>query len=826
VTAAAGSVVDGDVNDPDAPYTPNNTISTPQDIPNPVNVGGYVNQPGNGTAGRSTVSGDVSDVYRLSLFAGQQITLSIANATSPNDLDLFLGDINGSLITSSEGVGDTETIVSTVTGTYLVEVFAFDGASSYVLTISQATSAPAGTLSVLGDFIPGEAVARFNESFITKAGSTSNLSVLASTVGMEAMAGAMGREVLLKAGSAAQLSNTAQALNIKSSARQLPALMQDANIDPAKVETISLIKALRRRPDIEYAEPNYVVHSLLTPNDNRYPLQWHYPLINLPQAWDVTTGDSGVIVAVIDSGVILSHPDLQGQLIQGYDFVSDVTSAQDGNGIDNNPDDPGNSLSPGASIFHGTHVAGTIGAATNNITGVSGINWATSIMPLRALGAFGSGTSYDILQAVRYAAGLPNDSRTVPAQRADVINLSLGSNGSSSAEQNVYTQARNAGVIIVAAAGNDNSGTPFYPASYNGVVSVSAIDIRKNKAWYSNFGTAVDVAAPGGDASRDINGDGFGDGVMSTSGDDSSGGILTDYRFLQGTSMATPHVAGVAALMKAVDPTISPADFDNLLAGGLLTEDLGVAGRDNIYGHGLIDAHKAVVAAGGTSAVPVLVATPSALNFGSAETAFTLTLANGGGAVLSINTPTDDAAWLTVAEDTVDGNKNGTYTVTVDRGSLAAGIYIATITITSSANIVSVPVIMQVSSAAVSVDAGRQYILLIDSVTGDKLDTVAADATSGRYSYSFSQVPAGTYWIFSGSDSNNDGSICDAGESCGALLTVTQPTELVVDSDQILSDFPTSYETSFTGQSGLSGGAVIQSYTRSDPASVSRQLQR
>ena len=816
VIATGGSVVDGDVNDPNALFVSNNTISSPQDIPNPVNVGGYVNQPGTGDPGRSQVTGDATDLYRISVVAGQRITLIIGDSSSLNDLDLFLGDVDGNLVDSSEGVGNTETIISLVTGTYLIEVFAFSGASNYVLTVSQEVLAGnVDTLSTLDDFIPGDMVVRYNDAIDIKSSSLASLSSKASSAGLTTRAGAINREVLLSLDETRQTDSAIQTLKTSPFEKHQSVLMQNANIDAKKVETIRMIKALRRRSDIKYADPNYIIRPLLLPNDQYYSLQWHYSLINLPQAWDITTGSTDVIVAVIDTGVILSHPDLQGKLIQGYDFILSTSTSRDGDGIDNNPDDPGDLNNNGSSTFHGTHVAGTIGAATNNVTGVSGVTWSTSIMPLRALGFLG-GTQYDVSQAVRYAAGLDNDSGTLPAQRADVINLSLGGGSFSQGTQDLVTEVRNQGVIIIAAAGNDNTNVPFYPASYNGVVSVSAVDINKNQASYSNFGAAIDVAAPGGDGTPDINGDGYPDLVLSTIGDDSSGSTQAVFGFLNGTSMASPHVAGVAALMKAVNPALSPAAFDSLLSSGQLTEDLGLTGRDDVYGHGLIDAHKAVVAAGGSPVAPNLVVNPSSLNFGAIGTTLSLTLENSGSDILITNTPTDNASWLTVTESDVDVNGNGTYAVSINRTALGAGTYTATITITSSANTVSVPVIMQVSNVAVPADAGFQYILLIDPVTGNALDDYKTSAINGRYSYSFDQVPAGTYLIVSGSDSNNNSFICDAGESCGAYLTVEQPSEVNVNASQSLSDFPTAYITGFSALAAESGNNSRRSYRRLD----------
>ena len=197
-------------------------------------------------------------------------------------------------------------------------------------------------------------------------------------------------------------------------------------------------------------EPNYYVHSTAEPDDIFYEDQWNLSAINLPEAWEYTTGSSNVVVAVVDTGVLMDHPDLAGQLTNdGYDFISDPDISLDGDGIDSNPDDPGDMMYGTHSSFHGTHCAGIVAAASNNGIGVSGVAWETKIMPIRVLGDGGVGTTYDVLQGVLYAAGLENDSDTVPSQPADVISLSLGGDGG--ADQYVYNQVRAQGIIVVAA---------------------------------------------------------------------------------------------------------------------------------------------------------------------------------------------------------------------------------------------------------------------------------------------------------------------------------------------------------------------------------------
>lgn len=499
ITAASGSVADSDVNDPNAAYAPNDDIATAQSIGNPATVGGYVNQPGFGATGPSRVAGDANDVYRVTLAAGQVITLTIGDI-STGDVDLFLFDGAGTtLVDSSEGVGVTETITVTTAGSYLINVYAFDGATNYILTIGQSiNTASAPPLSVLSEFVPGELIARFEPATATKRGAQA-LGTRIEAMGMElttSAAAAAERPVLIKL-DASTLSATSATAGAATAKEVLPLGIAGNAALERKWRTLRAIKQLGQQPGVRYAEPNYILKPSATPNDNSYLLQWHYPLINLPQAWDITTGSSAVIVAVIDSGVLLAHPDLQGQLVGGYDFISDPINARDGNGRDTDPTDPGDN--PGRSRFHGTHVAGTIAAATNNATGVAGVAWNARIMPLRVLGLNG-GSNDDVNQAILYAARLSNGSGTLPAQRADIINMSLGRPNFSQAQQDVITQARNQGVIIIAAAGNAaQQGNPIgYPAAYNGVVSVGAVDMNKTRAPYSSFNAFVDIAAPGG----------------------------------------------------------------------------------------------------------------------------------------------------------------------------------------------------------------------------------------------------------------------------------------------------------------------------------------
>jgi serine protease len=599
VPAAETAVDSDDGRNPDAIYLPNDTAATAQALPNPVTVTGYVNQPGSGPEGRSRAAGDLVDVYRVGLRAGQRIALTIAGDGVQADLDLGLADLDGNLLDASAGQVRVESLTVKIDGDYLALVGTNRGASGYELTIGPAWAPAAHSLRLSDSFAAGEAIVRFpDQRAEIRGGLRAQTRVLGGFAGRENET--RQRNVLFDLARLKQVTAYRTLANVESSG--FPGGFQPA--DPAaqaKLATLYRVKVLSLDPEVQSAGLNYFRKILFVPNDPYYPYQWHYPQINLPQAWDVTTG-ANAIVAVIDTGVVASHPDLQGQLVAGYDFIKDPAIAGDGDGIDPNPDDPGDHYrNDGSSSFHGTHVSGTVAAATNNSVGVAGVAFGAKVMPLRTLGVGGGGYDYDIEQAVRFAAGLANDSGTVPPRRADVINLSVGGPGFSPGSQAVYDQARAAGVVIVAAAGNDGIDEMNYPAAFPGVIAVGAVDINKVRAWYSNFGSWISVVAPGGNTGQDVNGDGRPDGVLSTATTDSSGMLVNDYATWMGTSMAVPHVAGVIALMKAVNPGLTPQRVADLLASGALTDDLGAPGKDDQFGYGLINASKAVTAAGGGS---------------------------------------------------------------------------------------------------------------------------------------------------------------------------------------------------------------------------------
>jgi serine protease len=825
VSIPGHTAVDKDVNDAwnDVPQPEsNNSFEEAQVLLyTPIILGGFVTVAQASECaegGRLCSEGDSSDFYRVTLSGEQTVNLYVSDDI---EVSLHLYDDNQLLLNSVSGFSKNLTLpVTDANGNYYIQVEAHDGTSNYIMTItSSATTSDSSQLSPDQDFVPREFIVRFKE--LKKDDMSINDPALkARSLGLTVAFQSDSGPILVRI-QENQKEFLYKNLKIQSGIHNIHNSRVGNREHTAKLETIQTILAMRQRSDVLYAEPNYIRKiSAITPNDEYYGYQWHYPLIYLPDAWELIPDQSGsVVVAVVDTGVLMEHPDFNGQLTSdGYDFISDPNMANDGDGRDDNPNDPGDELHNGISSFHGTHVSGTIAAATDNNSGVAGVTWRTQtkIMPLRALGLNGEGTSFDILEAVKYAAGLQNVSGLLPDQKADIINLSLGGSTSSAAEEDVYNQVRAQEVIIVAAAGNESSSTPIYPASYDSVVSVSAVDTNAELTPYSNYGATVDVAAPGGDLSKDFNdgGDGYPDGILSALGDDSGAGVTYEYSFLEGTSMATPHVAGVAALMKAVSSNLTPDEFDAFLINGSLTTDIGEIGKDTQFGYGLIDAYSAVLAAQGGEIPTVLKVSSGTLDFGSELTSLSISAQMMGSGSLSITSVNADASWVDITPEgsnvdlDTDPNTDIPSTVVFDvqiqrpENSLD-GIYTATITFDTTANTIEVPVSMQIVSTDPNSDAGFQYIILIDPDTYETRYLVGTSVQNGRYYYQFKNVAEGRYLLVAGTDMDNDQSIGESGEAFGMYLSKEEPTVINVTSDLTQLDFLSGFAIKLSADLGV-----------------------
>jgi serine protease len=829
ITAANNIAVDSDLNDPLAPYVENNDfnnnfidIATSEDfanaqsLVNPVMLNGFVSRQGTLSQGdRFESSPDIADMFRISLYGGQYVSLRIASfdssAPMAYDVDFQVYDSGFNLIATSDSYTEFESyqVPDGSDGEYYIRVYAHSGTNKYVLSVgSTSLSGAIATTAVSADFIPYQAIIKRSPQTLMAKSSES----LGQMDGVTLSHDSRDRNVLLSMTPSSNfmtlMSQSAKALEADGGMQAIPEETRQ------KIETLRMIKQLNLRGDIESASPNFIYRAMREPNDTYYSYQEHYRQIRLPQAWDITTGTPAtgdVIVAVIDTGLATDHEDFTDQLVSGYDFISDTASSRDGDGIDNDPNDPGTSEVPGESVFHGTHVAGTIAAASNNSRGVAGVSWGAKIMPLRVLGLGGSGSSYDIEQAVRYAARLPNDSNTVPNQAADIINLSLGGAGFSQQSQDLYTQVRNSGVIIIAAAGNNNSSELFYPASYDGVVSVSAMDWENDKAPYSNYGSAVDVGAPGGDLSVDNNGDSYSDGILSCVMNDSTGVPQSNYRFLQGTSMASPHVAGVVALMKAAYPDLTPAILDSMLSSGEMTNDMGDTGRDDIYGYGMIDALKSVQAASAAASNPApdtVIVTPTSLNFGFNLNEASVTLTGQGTNPPGVVSIDSSEPWLSVAANSVDADGLGTYTLTVDRTDLVDAVYSATVDFVlndTDATTLSISVSMRKLTQTTDIvgNAGYLYLVLFD-LSSNNQGQLALSPNNGTYNFQLTGVAEGEYYLVAGSDVDNDGLICEVGESCGAYPLQGREEVVNVTGDMTGLDFLATINSGLSGTAGVS----------------------
>jgi serine protease len=394
------------------------------------------------------------------------------------------------------------------------------------------------------------------------------------------------------------------------------------------------VEAMARRiaalPDVEYAEPDRIMFPTLAPNDASYPSQWHYFEtygINAPAAWDISTGSSGIQIAVVDTG-ITDHPDLAGRWVGGYDFITNVAVANDGNGRDGDPHDPGDWITSAEaasgtfagcpvtnSTWHGTHVAGTIGAASNNGLGVAGVNWVSPIVPVRVVGKCGGFIS-DIADGLRWAAGLSVGGAPANPHPAKVVNLSLGGPGVCSATyQNAINAVNAAGSILVVAAGNNGSNlnsNSFQPANCNGVITVAATDRGGDKALYSNYGMTVEISAPGGETFTSSPSPAPQNGVLSTLNTGATTPGAGTYGYKQGTSMAAPHVSGVVSLMVSLNSTLNLAQVLQVLQSTARPFPVGSGCNTSKCGSGIVDAAAALNAVAPVE--PTATATPTPTN--------------------------------------------------------------------------------------------------------------------------------------------------------------------------------------------------------------------
>jgi Subtilase family/Bacterial Ig domain/Fervidolysin N-terminal prodomain len=311
--------------------------------------------------------------------------------------------------------------------------------------------------------------------------------------------------------------------------------------------------ALQKNQNISFVEYNYIAEGSAEPNDERYSSQWHLPKISAPDGWDMCTGSDMAPIAIIDSGVDPTHPDLSDKLICGYNFVENNTDTHD-------------------VLGHGTAVAGTAAAISNNVAGVAGVAWGNPIMPLVVFNSDNLASYYNVARAITFAAD--NGIR--------VINLSLGGPSSSSTMQNAINYAWTKETLIFASAANYATSTPYYPAACEHVVAVSATTLNDTRASFSNYGGWIDIAAPGVSILTTNRGGGYG--------------------YWNGTSFSSPIVAGLAGLIISANPDLTNTQVVEIITQN--ADDLGDPGFDQYFGYGRVNAHASLVATIGTAPEP------------------------------------------------------------------------------------------------------------------------------------------------------------------------------------------------------------------------------
>lgn len=311
-----------------------------------------------------------------------------------------------------------------------------------------------------------------------------------------------------------------------------------------------MLHDLRKAQEVRYAEPNVrfekqiSIPQTVLPNDEFYKgYQWNLQQIHAPEGWAYTEGTEDVIIAILDTGIDMEHEDLQNKLVSGYNAFDESDDANDEHG-------------------HGTHVAGIASALTNNEAGIAGISWNNRLMPVKVLDATGEGDLFEIIQGIEWATD----------HGASIINMSLGDWHNSELLHDAVRYAYDQDVVMIAATGNENSATPMYPAAYQEVMAVSAVDEHNIKSNFSNYGLYVDVTAPG-------------EHIPSAIPDN-------QYAFMSGTSMAAPHVAGLAGLIRSLRPELTNEHVMKIITR--TADNLGDVGHDVLHGYGLINIEKAL----------------------------------------------------------------------------------------------------------------------------------------------------------------------------------------------------------------------------------------
>jgi serine protease len=625
---------------------------------------------------------------------------------------------------------------------------------------------------------------------------------------------------------------------------------------------------------VEIAEPDHRKRAAFTPTDPSYTTnQWNLFVpsaqnlgsANLPNAWSITKGSNAVTVAVIDTGY-RPHADFGTVILPGYDFIADIPTANDSNGRDSDAQDPGDWITgaenttvggtfygcgtldsrnrplnhPTPSSWHGTHVAGVIAAQMNSI-GIAGMAPNVQILPVRVLGKCG-GYDSDIIDGMRWAAGITVAGVSANPNPARVLNLSLGGTGGtacSSAYQSAVTEIINKGKVIVVAAGNDGSSTLSSPANCTGVIAVTANSIDGDNAWYATIGTGTTISAPGGDCGgmnypyNCTTANSVGVTSLLNSGATTPG--ADSYAAYSGTSMATPHVAAVAALMFSLNPLLTPAQITSYLQSSARPFPSNTICTTNGVGQcgaGLLDAYQALVAVQPASAISSPVVTLGNIN--NAVTSGTVVTLSGTATTATGQTITSYAwtqlsgpANITITNPASNTNASftapattGSYTfklTATDSGGLTGT---ANITITISAAPTIANPVVTLGAIPTSATAGAAVTLSGSALagTGRSITTYTWTQLSGPATVIISNPGSNTIASFTpttpGSYTFNLTATDSSGQTgTASVVILVIPSTPVVTLGSIATSVTTDTVVTLSGSAVAVTGLSITSYT-------------
>ncbi|MDB2665836.1 S8 family serine peptidase [Gammaproteobacteria bacterium] len=763
VQVAYNSFADSDV--PNADYTSisNNTASSAQALSLPAQLIGH--------ASKDT---DEWDAYKVVVSKNQYVTLEIADYdetdATKNDLDLIIVDLDLKIIADSESTKSYE-FLSMPEGEYYIAVKAYAGASKYVLSVGTkfSQSYSASVFSSEFDYVSDKLLIQKKEILQIAQDAAWKQSQLMDQLGFDKGSDYSvysysekdefldPRKVFKKFGFLNDSSQMSKALRTKN-----PEIISQAE----KRKFIALLNA--NTPEYTIL-PNIAVSSHAFSSDPEYYRQWNHVAINLDTALNsIGSTVKEVVVAVVDSG----RPAEGSRAYYDTNYVDDemdfldeiilngrlyANGGNDGNGVDADATDA--AWNYGKYISHGTHVASTI-AAKNNGYKINGM--AVKVMPIRVIPNHPySGGFEGVLEGFKYAAGLPNSSGQLPSKPADVINASLGS--ASSEYCSFLDPILASGIIFVASAGNDGNSMNSYPASCPGVISVAAIDKDFNRASYSQYNANVDIAAPGGVTEfGDRNGDGVTDGVYAW-------GNQNELKAIPGTSMASPHVAGAIALMKSVQPTLTYDDVSSILASGGMTNDLGATGRDNSFGHGLLDVAKAISSLNNfnsETANTFGALSQARYDFGSSDVSIDMKLSKYGSGEIKVTGLTADNIEGLTYKSSVDENGFGDYVITLDRSVYENGTFHNAIYFIFDNNTYARGYITYNVGPEPPLGSLELALIGLRDSSGEYILSQRLDLTSGTADFNFTDLKEGAYDIVVATDIDDDDSSCTRGEFC------------------------------------------------------------